>query len=64
MGLALWRRDGVNTPCTVLSAMFQCYRDAFEDFVPGLKAEWKAVFSNKVQKLGGLYICPAPHVSS
>lgn len=48
MFIALVRRDGVNTPGTVLSAMFQCWRDAFEDFVPGLKAEWKAVFANKV----------------
>jgi hypothetical protein len=48
MGIAAWRRDGVNTPCTVFSSMFQCWRDAFEDFVPGLKAEWKAVFKNKV----------------
>lgn len=48
MILAAIRRDGVNTPGTVFSGMFQCWRDAFEDFIPGLKAEWKAVFKNKV----------------
>lgn len=42
----------------VLSDMFKCWRDAFEDFVPGLKAEWKAVFSNKVFFLlgGGMLV--------
>ena len=28
--------------------MFRCWEEAFEDFVPGLKAEWKGAFSNKV----------------
>ena len=49
MVLAAVRRDGVNTPGSVFYAMFQCWRDAFEDFIPGLKAEWKAVFKNKVR---------------
>eukprot|EP00878_Enallax_costatus_P011351 GHUV01011854.1.p1 GENE.GHUV01011854.1~~GHUV01011854.1.p1 ORF type:complete len:445 (+),score=51.67 GHUV01011854.1:723-2057(+) len=36
------------TPGRVFYDMFQCYRDAFEDFMPGVKAEWKGVFANKV----------------
>lgn len=48
MAIAAWRRDGVNTPGSVFSSMFQCWRDAFEDFIPGVKAEWKGVFANKV----------------
>jgi xanthine/uracil/vitamin C permease (AzgA family) len=48
MTLAAFRRDGVTTPGKVFYGMFQCWRDAFEDFYPGLKAEWKAVFKNKV----------------
>jgi hypothetical protein len=29
--------------------MFKCWRDAFEDFIPGVKAEWKQVFHNRVR---------------
>lgn len=50
MGIAAWRRDGVTTPWSVFYGMFQCWRDAFEDFMPGVKAEWKGVFSNKVTR--------------
>lgn len=49
MACAAWRRDGTDTVGSVFYAMFQCWRDAFEDFMPGLKAEWKAVFKNKVR---------------
>jgi hypothetical protein len=28
--------------------MFTCWFEAFEDFLPGLKAEWKGAFANKV----------------
>eukprot|EP00775_Hariotina_reticulata_P011241 gene11241-11390_t len=34
-------------PGRVFYDMFQCWRDAFEDFLPGVKAEWKGVFSNR-----------------
>ena len=35
-------------PLQVLKDMFQCWVDAFSDFRPGLKAEWRGVFANRV----------------
>jgi hypothetical protein len=48
MTLAAVRRRGDNTPGRVLSVMFTCWRDAFDGYVPGLKAEYKAFLQNKV----------------
>lgn len=49
----VWRVPVLLVLRQVLSDMFKCWRDAFEDFMPGLKAEWKAVFKNKVCVLVG-----------
>lgn len=49
MGFALFKRDPQGrTAWRVFYDMFQCWRDAFEDFLPGIQAEWKGVFKNKV----------------
>jgi hypothetical protein len=49
MVLAAVRSRGTDTPGSVLSSMFACWRDAFDDYVPGLKAEYKALLQNKVR---------------
>jgi hypothetical protein len=45
---ALKRDPTGRSPGCVFYDMFKCWRDAFEDFVPGVKAEWKQVFNNRV----------------
>jgi hypothetical protein len=47
-------------PGRVFYDMFQCWRDAFEDFIPGVKAEWKGVFSNRVSRLVPAAACSHP----
>ena len=47
--LAAFKRDPAGrTPKQVFAAMFVCWSNAFEDFIPGVKGEWRGVFSNKV----------------
>jgi hypothetical protein len=36
------------SPGDVIADMFQCWRDAFSDYFPGLKAEWKGCFNNRL----------------
>jgi adenine/guanine/hypoxanthine permease len=36
------------TPAQIFTKMFAVWGEAFEDFVPGVKAEWKGVFSNTI----------------
>lgn len=36
------------SPGDVVSDMFQCWRNAFSDYFPGLKAEWKGCFDNRL----------------
>jgi hypothetical protein len=45
---ALKRDPAGRSPSKVFYDMFKCWRDAFEDFIPGVKAEWKQVFHNRV----------------
>jgi hypothetical protein len=46
---ALSRDPTGRSPGRVFHDMFKCWRNAFEDFVPGVKAEWKQVFNNRVR---------------
>jgi hypothetical protein len=52
--IAAWKRcrGDLNgpRPLDVISDMFQCWRDAFSDFFPGLKAEWKGCFNNRLSE--------------
>ncbi|WIA31315.1 hypothetical protein OEZ86_002217 [Tetradesmus obliquus] len=50
---ALKRDQAGRSPVRVFYDMFKCWRDAFEDFIPGVKAEWKQVFHNRVATTDG-----------
>jgi hypothetical protein len=50
--IAGWRRcrGDLKGPSAwdVVRDMFQCWRDAFTDYFPGVKAEWKGCFDNRL----------------